>query len=198
VISGDPKVSSIAKDPLRRHRLTAAEYRRMGEVGILRADARVELIDGEIIDMTPTGSRHAGVVRHIARLLERAIGDLAVISIQSPVALGDRSEPEPDIALLSPRVDFYKSAHPHPRDVLLIIEVADASLRYDRQVKVPLYARHGIAEVWIVDLERNVLTQYRDSEGDYYRVVGSIAELVAVELAALPVVTLDLRAVFQR
>jgi len=189
-------VSSIARDLLRRHRLTATEYRRMGEVGILRADARVELIEGEIIDMTPTGSRHAGVVRHIARLFERAIGDSAVVSIQSPVSLSDRSEPEPDIALLSPRADFYKSAHPRPSDVLLIVEVADASLRYDRQVKVPLYARHGVTEVWIVDLERNVLTQYRDPEGERYRTATSLAELAAVELAALPGVRLDLRGVF--
>jgi len=189
-------VSSIARDLLRRHRLTATEYRRMGEVGILRADARVELIEGEIIDMTPTGSRHAGVVRHIARLFERAIGDSAVVSIQSPVSLSDRSEPEPDIALLSPRTDFYKSAHPRPADVLLIVEVADASLRYDRQVKVPLYARHGVTEVWIVDLERNVLTQYRDPEGERYRTATSLAELAAVELAALPGVRLDLRGVF--
>jgi len=190
-------VSSIARDLLRRHRLTATEYRRMGEVGILRADARVELIEGEIIDMTPTGSRHAGVVRHIARLFERAIGDSAVVSIQSPVSLSDRSEPEPDIALLSPRTDFYKSAHPRPADVLLIVEVADASLRYDRQVKVPLYARHGVTEVWIVDLERNVLTQYRDPEGERYRTATSLAELAAVELAALPGVRLDLRGVFR-
>ena len=190
-------MSSIAKDLLRRHRLTAIEYRRMGEVGILRADARVELIEGEIIDMTPTGSRHAGVVRHIARLFERAIGDSAVVSIQSPVSLSDRSEPEPDIALLSPRTDFYKSAHPRPADVLLIVEVADASLRYDRQVKVPLYARHGVTEVWIVDLERNVLTQYRDPEGERYRTATSLAELAAVELAALPGVRLDLRGVFR-
>ena len=190
-------MSSIARDLLRRHRLTATEYRRMGEVGILRADARVELIEGEIIDMTPTGSRHAGVVRHIARLFERAIGDSAVVSIQSPVSLSDRSEPEPDIALLSPRTDFYKSAHPRPADVLLIVEVADASLRYDRQVKVPLYARHGVTEVWIVDLERNVLTQYRDPEGERYRTATSLVELAAVELAALPGVRLDLRGVFR-
>ena len=190
-------MSSIARDLLRRHRLTATEYRRMGEVGILRADARVELIEGEIIDMTPTGSRHAGVVRHIARLFERAIGDSAVVSIQSPVSLSDRSEPEPDIALLSPRTDFYKSAHPRPADVLLIVEVADASLRYDRQVKVPLYARHGVTEVWIVGLERNVLTQYRDPEGERYRTATSLVELAAVELAALPGVRLDLRGVFR-
>jgi hypothetical protein len=106
--SRDLEVQSIAKDRLRRHRLTAAEYRRMGEVGILRTDARVELIDGEIIDRAPTGSRHAGVVRHIARLLERAIGDAALVSIQSPISLGDASEPEPDMALLAPRADFYR------------------------------------------------------------------------------------------
>jgi Uma2 family endonuclease len=183
---------------LRRHRLTAAEYRRMGEVGILRADARVELIDGEIIDMSPSGSRHAGVVRHMARLLERAVGDAALVSVQSPVSLGDASEPEPDIALLAPRADFYKSAHPRSADVMLIVEVADASLRYDRQIKVPLYARHAIAEVWIADIERDILTRYRVPAGDGYRSVQSVADLTSVELSTPTGGTVDLSAVISR
>ena len=170
----------------------------MGEVGILRADARVELIDGEIIDMSPSRSRHAGVVRHMARLLERAVGDAALVSVQSPVSLGDSSEPEPDIALLAPRADFYKSAHPRSADVMLIVEVADAWLRYDRQIKVPLYARHAIAEVWIADIERDVLTRYRVPAGDGYRSVQSVADLTSVELSTPTGGTVDLSAVISR
>jgi Uma2 family endonuclease len=181
---------SMAADVPRRHRLSVEAYHRMGEAGILAPDARVELIEGEIIDMAPIGSRHAGTVKHLARILQRAVGDLAIVQIQDPVSLDDHSEPQPDVALLRPRRDFYKSAHPRPADVLLIIEVAEASLRYDGEVKVPLYARHAIPEVWLVDLEGRCLMRYRDPrEGVYARVdtpdlarplrVGALADLRA-------------------
>jgi Uma2 family endonuclease len=196
--SEEQRFSRPAHGLLRRHRLTAGEYRRMGQTGILRPDARVELIDGEIIDMAPTGSRHAGVVRHIARLLERAVGDAALVSIQSPVSLGEHSEPEPDIALLQPRADFYKADHPQAADVFLIIEVADASLRYDRQIKVPLYARQGITEVWLVDLEQDGVTCYRDPARDGYRLTLEIADLHATSPALLPGASIDLAATLAR
>src|SRR5262245_56809926 len=112
----------------RRHKLTVDEYRRMGAAGVLTPDARVELIDGEIIDMAPIGSRHAGVVTRIARMLERAVGDAAIVWVQNPIAVGEWSEPQPDIALLEARADFYESAHPTPQDVMLLVEVADSSL----------------------------------------------------------------------
>ena len=164
-------MSTMAMDSVRRHRLTVANYYRMAEAGILRADARVELIEGEIIDMAPIGRQHAGTVNHLNRILQQVVGEHAIVQIQNPVSLDEYSEPEPDVALLRPRADFYKSGHPQPQDVLLIIEVADTSSRYDREVKVPLYARHGIGEVWVLDLEGGNLTRYRDPrEGSYARI----------------------------
>lgn len=145
----------------RRHRLTVADYYRMGEVGILAPDARVELIDGEIIDMPPIGSTHVSTVLELDHLLKRAVEGHALVLVQSPIALGDRSAPQPDIALLRPRADYYQSALAQPTDVLLIVEVAQSSLSFDRDVKIPLYAKHGIPEVWSIDVLHGTLTRYR-------------------------------------
>ncbi len=168
----------------------------MGEAGILHEDDRVELIEGDIVDMTPIGSWHAGAVAHLGRLLDRAVGDCAIVWVQNPVILNNLSEPEPDLALLLPRRDFYKPAHPRPEDVLLIVEVADSSLRYDREVKVPLYARHGIPEVWLVDVESKALAVYRLPDGDSYREVYVPDSLAAVTPAMLSEVSLDLGSLF--
>jgi Uma2 family endonuclease len=162
---------STREYPIRRHRLTVEEYYRMGEVGILPADARVELVDGEIIDLPPIGSRHAGTIDQLTHLLTKTVGDEAIVRVQSPIRLDEYSEPEPDVTLLRPSADFYKSSHPFAGDVLLLIEVAERTLRYDLEVKVPLYARHGIPEVWVVDLEHGRLARYRDPrEGEYTEV----------------------------
>jgi Uma2 family endonuclease len=123
-----------------RHGLTVADFRRMGEVGILGPDDRVELIAGEIIDMSPSGSLHAALVRAIATALTHHIREQALFAIQDPLALDDTSQPQPDVAVLRPRADFYAAAHPGPADVLLVIEVADTTLAFDLDVKVPLYA----------------------------------------------------------
>ncbi len=127
-------MTGTTEEPIRRHRFNVADYHRMGEAGILNEDDRVELIDGEIIEMTPIGSPHGGRVKQLNYLLTRAVGEEAIIAAQDPVILGDRSEPEPDLALLRPRADFYKESHPQPDDVLLLIEVADTSLEKDCQV----------------------------------------------------------------
>ena len=161
-------MASTAGDAPRRHRLTVRDYYRMAEVGILRPDARVELIEGEIIDMAPIGSRHAGIVDQISHILQRVAGELVSVRVQNPVWLDEHSEPEPDIALLRPRADFYKSGHPQAADVLLIIEVGETSLRYDREIKVPLYARHGVPEVWVVAVDARSLTRYRDPRAGAY------------------------------
>src|SRR5918912_896850 len=145
-----------------------SEYYRMAEAGILTADDRVELIEGEIVQMSPIGSLHAACVRRLNQLLQRLLGHAAVISVQDPVRLSDFSEPEPDVALLKPRADFYAHQHPTPDDVLLIIEVADTTVLYDRNVKVPLYARAGIPEVWLVDLQQDLIEVYaRPTSGAY-------------------------------
>jgi len=135
-----------------RHRISVDAFHRMGEVGILGAADRVELIDGEIIDMSPIGALRAAIVARLASYFSQRLGGAAVVWCQNPVRLDDISEPEPDIAILRPKADFYMTAHPGPTDVLLVIEVADTSLAYDLGTKVPLYARHGIPEAWVIDV----------------------------------------------
>jgi Uma2 family endonuclease len=123
----------------------------MARAEILREDDRVELVEGEVVQMSPVSSRHAGAVnRLVASLARLQVEGRAVVSIQNPVEFG---EPQPDVAVMRPRPDFYGTAHPGPEDVLLLVELAETSAEYDRQVKVPLYARWGFPEVWVVDLE---------------------------------------------
>ncbi|HUF73627.1 MAG TPA: Uma2 family endonuclease [Gammaproteobacteria bacterium] len=190
-------MSTIADDTFNRHPFTVTDYYRMAEVGILIPGERVELIEGEIIDMPPIGSRHAGTVNHLSRILQRAVGDNAIVQVQNPIRLSEYSEPEPDIALVLPRVDFYKSAHPGPGDVLLVIEVADTTLVYDRTIKAPLYARHGIPECWIVDVEGRKLERYRAPHELTYVLVDrpDLGETIAP--AALPNVGVGLGALFE-
>jgi Uma2 family endonuclease len=145
----------------KRHLLTVDEYYRMAEVGVLAADARVELIEGEVVDMASIGTRHASRVTRLNQLLTAAVGQAAIVAVQNPVRLSQRSEPQPDIAVLRPRADFYESAHPTPADVLLLVEVSDTTSRYDLEIKAPLYARHGIQELWVVDLDNHVLLVHR-------------------------------------
>jgi len=152
-----------------RRRFTSAEYHAMAEAGILAEDERVELIAGEIVRMAPIGSRHAGGVKRLNRRLTRDLGERALISIQDPIAIGDNSEPQPDVAVLRPRPDDYTHSHPKPADVLLIIEVADSSLAYDRGVKIPLYAAAGILEVWLVCLDERLVEVHRDPAPAGYR-----------------------------
>jgi len=154
--------------PLAHRRFTVDEYYRMAETGILAPDDRVELLDGEIVEMSPIGPRHAATVTRLEHLFHRLVGDHAIVRGQNPVRLDGYSEPEPDIALLMPRPDFYAADHPTPRDVLLIVEVADTSLRYDRHTKLPGYARAGIPEVWLVDLTADRVERYREPSGDTY------------------------------
>ncbi len=156
---------------LPRRRFTVEEYHRMAEAGILGEDDRVELIEGEITEMTPIGRRHAATVKRLIKLFVSAFGNNAVVGAQDPVVLDEHSEPQPDIELLHPKADFYASGHPMPEDVFLLVEVAYSSADPDRRVKVPLYARNGIAEAWLVDLEQETITVYRDPSPDGYRTV---------------------------
>jgi Uma2 family endonuclease len=155
---------------LPRHKLTVEDYHQMGEAGIFGPEERVELIEGELIDMSPIGPFHSG----LGNALVAAFGHLgrgrAVISVQNPIHLGPRSEPQPDFALLRFRPDSYKSRLPTAADVLLLVEIADNSLRYDREVKMPLYARHAIPEYWLVNLSGQVVEVHRDpdpAQGSY-------------------------------
>jgi Uma2 family endonuclease len=189
-------MSYTATDPPRRHRLTVADYYRMGEAGILAPDARVELIEGEIIDMAPIGSPHVAAVLQLDHLLKEAVKGKALVLVQNPIVLGDYSAPQPDLALLRPRADYYRSALARPADVLLIVEVAQSSLRFDRDDKIPLYARHGIPEAWLVDLEAQRLVRYRDPREGEYTSIDEPELKSPLALAALPETRLDLAALF--
>ena len=153
-----------------RYSFTAEEFERMGEAGIFRQGARLELIEGEIFEMSPIGSLHAACVNFLGRLLNRLFGDSHIVATQNPIHLNDFSEPQPDIALLRWRDDFYRNAHPTPADVLLVIEVADTTVVADRKVKVPLYAKAGIAEAWLVNIPEEQGEIYSEpANGSYQR-----------------------------
>ena len=154
---------------LLRRRFTVSEYHRMGQAGILGEDDRLELLEGEIVEMAPIGSRHQAVVDRLTKLFSDRVGDAAVVRVQGPVRLGEDSEPQPDLLLLAPRGDFYATAHPSPEDVHLLVEVSDTSAEYDREVKLPLYARHGIKEVWLVGLDAGTVEVYRAPTAQGYQ-----------------------------
>lgn len=175
---------------LTRRRFTVDEYYCMAEAGILREDERVELLEGDIFVMSPIGSRHAACVKGLLRWFVLRVGDRAIVGVQDPIRLSAHSEPEPDIVLLRPRHDLYASGHPGPADVLLLIEVADTTLAYDRGVKLPTYARSGIPEVWIVDLQGERVEVYRDPVGGRYRQAQVHARGAALTPGAFPDLTL--------
>jgi len=146
--------------PVTRRQFTVDDYARMRAAEILIEDDWVELLDGEIYVMRPIGPLHGGIVNKLTHLLTRLVGDAGIISVQNPIRLSDYSEPQPDIALLRPRDDYYAHALATPEDILLLIEVADTSLGYDRDEKLPRYAQANVGEVWIIDANRHVVEQY--------------------------------------
>ena len=148
---------------------TVDEYYRMAEANILTEEDRVELIAGQIVAMSPIGSRHAACVKRLNLLLGKMVGDSMLLGVQDPIALDAYSEPESDLVLLRPRADFYAAAHPAAGDVLLVIEVADTSASYDRAVKVPLYAQAGIPEVWLIDLQAGCVEVHAHPQGHAYQ-----------------------------
>lgn len=180
------------EDWLPRHRITVHEYHRMAKTGLLAPDARVELIEGEIIDMPPLGNPHMAVVDRLNRLLLNAVGERAIVRVQGSVRLGRFSEPQPDAVLLKPREDFYASRSATPEDCLLVVEASDSTLRKDYRIKVPLYARHGVPEVWIVDINGKQIHFFRSPVEGEYTDVSSTAQLGAKSIALLPDVTVDL------
>ena len=181
---------------LHKHRLTIAEYYRVAESGALAEDARTELINGEIYDMAPAGSPHSGIVNRLTRLLVDTVGDRAIVTVQNPIQLPLYSEPQPDLALLRPREDYYTRSHPQPEDILLVIEVADSSLYKDRNIKVPLYASYNIPDVWLINVTSLQLSVYREPQVEQYGSITEAADLEAVTIAALPTLTLDLTDLF--
>jgi len=178
--------------PLAHRRFTADDYHRMAEAGILTEDDRVELLDGEIIQVTPIGPRHARCVDELTRQLVRSVDDSVIVRVQGPIGLAIDSEPEPDLAVLRARPGHYGDAHPGPEHVLLVIEVVDTSIRYDRERKVHAYARAGIPEVWLVDLTENRIEVYRDPAPDgSYRTIQTVTPAGTLSPLNLPGIALS-------
>lgn len=183
-----------------KRRFSVEEYHRLTQIGMLNEDDKVELIQGEIVKMSPIGPKHAAVLRRMVHLFNVFFGDKYIISPQNPVQLGNDSEPEPDIVLLKKREDFYASAHPSAKDIILLVEIADSTLQYDVEVKLPLYAEAGIAEYWIADLQNQKIIIHTDPEGVVYLNVDTyqkgehiVSHILSNSFAVVDLLGLDFR-----
>jgi Uma2 family endonuclease len=186
----------VATPTFTLHKFTVEKYRRMGEAGIFPPDARVELIEGEVVKMSPLGKRHAACVARLNRTLTLSLQQVALVWTQNPIDLNEYSEPQPDLALLKPRDDFYERAHPKPEDIPIIIEVSDSTLEYDRRVKVPLYARAGIPEVWIVNLADERVEMFADPSGGAYQTAAAFSRGEEVQSRSLAALRLNVSEIF--
>jgi len=178
-----------------RHRLSVDDFHKLGEAGILDEDSRVELIEGELFDMPPIGVPHMQVVNRLNRLLVLAVGDQGIVSVQNPVTLPPHSEPQADVTILKPGWAV-SVATPTPDDVLLLVEVADTTLSYDRGRKLRLYARAGLREVWIVDVQGRKVESYRDPTAQGYGHRAEHRPGEAISPLTLPLVTLAIAELF--
>lgn len=172
--------------PLAAHRFTVDEYHRMGEAGVFDEDDRVELIDGQVVEMTPIGPAHGGCVNRLTRLFAPLAGREATLSVQNPLVLAEHQEPQPDVVVLRHRADGYGAQHPGAADVLLLIEVGDTSVGSDRHAKIPIYARAGIPEAWLVDLPADRIEVYRHPAGGRYADVTTLARGASLAPLAFP------------
>lgn len=178
---------------LSRRRFTIDDYHRMAEAGVLSEDDRVELLEGEVIVMSPIGNRHAACVERLVDRLKAAVSGRAMVRAQNPVVLSPDSEPEPDLAVVKPRDDYYASQTPGPRDVYFLVEVAETSLEEDRAVKVPLYARHGVPEAWLVDLAAGRVEVFSDPAAEGYRSVERCETGMTVTARSFPGLSITVR-----
>ena len=169
-----------------RHRFTVEDYHRMGEAGILSQNDRVELIEGEVVEMTPIGSPHGGTTTFLHYWFSRQLGRRALVREHNAILLPPHSEPQPDLAIVRVRSDYYRRAHPQPEDIFFLIEVSDTTGEFDRTVKLPLYARTSIAEVWIVDLAAQCVEIYRDPGPSGYERMDRFARGECVTPQAFP------------
>jgi Uma2 family endonuclease len=179
-----------------RRRFTVAEYHQMADANILTEEDRVELIDGEIRQMSPIDPVHAAGVKRLNQLLMSRLANRFIISVQDPIRLDDLNEPEPDLAILRWHDDFYEQQHPTPGDVLVLIEVANTSLVYDRTEKLPRYAAAGIAEVWLVNVARRTIEQYAHPVAGQYQVKKVLSRGMMLEAAAIPDLALTVNQIF--
>jgi Uma2 family endonuclease len=190
------EVDVLSRHPVPRHRLTVNDYHRLGEAGILGEDDRVELLAGQLVDMSPIGPRHALAIDALTELLVTAVAGRAAVRVQNPVVLDDESEPQPDLTVVRRPWRGHPHEHPRPEDILLLIEVADSSLDTDRGAKLELYARAGIREFWIVDLTTNCVLVHRQPSGDRYELVTRVESSCVLDVGELPNVTLPAALLF--
>jgi len=174
-----------------KHLTTLDEWRRLGEANIFPPESRLELFNGEILEMAPIGFNHAGHVIRLLNFFAPLVGNKALINAQNPLQLGYLSEPEPDFMLLKPNDDFYSSRHPNANDVLLLIEVADSSLSFDQNQKLRLYALHGIPEYWLLNLNDTCLEVYRHPNGEVYAEKTTLRAGDTLTLSQLNQITID-------
>ena len=187
--NSDEGVTEMAA-AVERYRFTVDQYHRMAEAGIFHPECRVELVDGEIFEMSPIDPWHAGVVNWLTHRFVTSRGERAVVHVQNPVGLDPRSEPQPDLMLLRPREDFYRTQHPGPEHAFLLVEVASTSLRHDRGRKLPLYARTGVPEVWIVNRQADAVEVFRGPSTTGYQEHETRRRGAAIAPAACPDVRL--------
>ena len=183
---------------LTAHRFTVVDYHRMADTGVLRPDARVELLNGQIIDMAPIGPFHGGVEKRLNALFNKLARGRWLVSAQDPLHLDEHSEPDPDLMLLKPAADDSTTRHPAPEDVFLLIEVADSTLAFDRGEKLPAYGRAGIAEVWIIHLPEQCVEVYRDPNFTGYGSRTIHRQNAAICPQAFPDVTVEVSALLKR
>lgn len=177
---------------LPHRRITVDEYYDMARTGLIGPDERTELIEGEVVRVAPIGGRHGDAVEALDELLHQAVAGRARVRCQMPVRLGEYSQPEPDLVVARPRTGRNDRGHPSAADVFMIVEISYSTLRYDLDVKIPLYARHGIPEVWIVDLKNNLFRTYRSPSGGRYEDAASTAKPGKTVVPGVPGVTIDL------
>lgn len=180
---------------IKRHRLTVEQFHRMKEAAVFSPDARLELIEGQVVELAPRGSRQHSAVSRLSRLLSEAVGDRAIVCPQLAIRLDRMTELKPDLAVCTPGDDLYPSARPIGADALLVIEVADTALDYDVRVKGPLYARHGVPEYWIFDLPARALRRFRKPRSDKYTDVSAFETPDIIALPGLQGTRVDLAGV---
>ena len=189
-------MSSAIREYPQKHSISAEEYLRMGEAGVFAPDARLELIEGEIIEMAPIGPPHLSRVNILNHLFVERVGRDAIVSVQNSLALAERSVPQPDLALLRRRKDHYSTTLPSAADVLLMVEVADSTLRFDIGTKVPLYARSGIVETWVVDVNERCIHVNREPQAAGYSASFIAREGERVSCLSLPQLVIDVAELF--
>jgi len=175
--------------PVLRGPFTVDSYQRLAELGVFGVDERVELIEGQVVEMSPIGDRHANCVRRLLDWFAHHALELAIIDVQNTVVLGRRDAPQPDLSVLKRRPDGYPH-HPRAADILLVIEVADTTLAYDRDVKIPLYARAGIPEAWLVNVPADRIDVYREPAAGKYASVRTASRGETLSPLHFPNVTL--------